>query len=508
VVFELDQNDKPMTSMAVSSSPVRLCMLTPSWPVIVAILAVLGCCAYFPASQMLSDGDTYWHLAAGLWMLERGAFAHTDPFSHTLAGAPWTAHEWLAEIVMALVHRYGSWMGLVAMVGLAYGLALARLTQFLLRRMEPVHALLFVAFSAAMSMPHLLARPHLLAWVALVVWVAELIEASEAQRTPPWWLLALMVVWANLHGSFTLGLALAGAFAVEAVWAHPPGERRATGLRWGVFLLAVTGSAMLTPHGWQALWFTAQVMQMKFMLANIGEWQSPNFQLFQPVQFWLLLVLLVALRGRMVLPWLRIALLLGLMHLALKHQRNVAVLGLLSPMLIAAPWALGWYSGGHRGKDAEALDRLFRGLAVPLSAAAAWGWSLAIGVAIAGVVHWRTVSPDISNTPEAAVAAALASRPQGPVLNTYEFGGYLIYRGIPVFVDGRADVYGDDFLKTYVEALRLRKPGDFEALLERHKIGWTLLSPGAPAVALLDLLPGWRRLYADETAVVHVRAGQ
>jgi hypothetical protein len=249
-------------------------------------------------------------------------------------------------------------------------------------------------------------------------------------------------------------------------------------------------------------------MQMKFMLANIGEWQSPNFQLFQPVQFWLLLVLLVALRGRMVLPWLRIALLLGLMHLALKHQRNVAVLGLLSPMLIAAPWALGWYSGGHRGKDAEALDRLFRGLAVPLSAAAAWGWSLAIGVAIAGVVHWRTVSPDISNTPEAAVAAALASRPQGPVLNTYEFGGYLIYRGIPVFVDGRADVYGDDFLKTYVEALRLRKPGDFEALLERHKIGWTLLSPGAPAVALLDLLPGWRRLYADETAVVHVRAGK
>jgi hypothetical protein len=494
--------------MAVSSSPVRLRTLTPSWPVIVAILAILGCCAYFPASQMLRDGDTYWHLAAGLWMLERGAFAHTDPFSHTLAGAPWTAHEWLAEIVMALVHRYGSWMGLVAMVGLAYGLALARLTRFLLRRMEPVHALLFVAFSAAMSMPHLLARPHLLAWVALVVWVAELIEASEAQRTPPWWLLALMVVWANLHGSFTLGLALTGVFAVEAVWTLPKGERRAAALRWGLFLLFAVGAAMLTPHGWQGLWFTAHVMQMKFTLANIGEWLSPNFQVYQPVEAWLLLVLLVALRGRMLLPWLRIALLLGLLHLALKHQRNVAVLGLLSPMLVATPWARTWYAKAEHGQDAEALDRFFRRLALPLPVAAVWGWSLAVGVGLAAVIQWRSVVPDTSNTPEAAVAAVLAERPAGPVLNTYEFGGYLIYRGIPVFVDGRADMYGDDFMKTYVEALRLRKPGEFEALLERHKIGWTLLSPGVPAVALLEHLPGWRRLYADETAVVHVRAGQ
>jgi len=39
----------------------------------------------------------------------------------------------------------------------------------------------------------------------------------------------------------------------------------------------------------------------------------------------------------------------------------------------------------------------------------------------------------------------------------------------------------------------------------RVRVGWTLVSAGEPAVILLDLMPGWRRLYADDIAVVHVR---
>ena len=88
-------------------------------------------------------------------------------------------------------------------------------------------------------------------------------------------------------------------------------------------------------------------------------------------------------------------------------------------------------------------------------------------------------------------------------MNSYNFGGYLIYRGIPVLIDGRADMYGDPFMKQYVAATTLSEAEALPALLAKFRIQWTLLQPGTPAIALLDRLPGWRRVYADDVAVVH-----
>jgi hypothetical protein len=94
---------------------------------------------------------------------------------------------------------------------------------------------------------------------------------------------------------------------------------------------------------------------------------------------------------------------------------------------------------------------------------------------------------------------------KGPVLNSYNFGGYLIYQGIPVFMDGRADMYGDALLKRFIEALALKEPADLIRLIDEYGIAWTLLEPGTPAIAVLDRLPGWRRVHSDGVAVAHAR---
>ncbi len=90
------------------------------------------------------------------------------------------------------------------------------------------------------------------------------------------------------------------------------------------------------------------------------------------------------------------------------------------------------------------------------------------------------------------------------MLNDYAFGGYLIFSGIAPFIDGRAELYGDAFIKRYVEAM-LVESDQLPQLLAEHGITWTLIDPNRPAVFLLDHLPGWRRLYTDDIAVVHVR---
>jgi hypothetical protein len=91
-----------------------------------------------------------------------------------------------------------------------------------------------------------------------------------------------------------------------------------------------------------------------------------------------------------------------------------------------------------------------------------------------------------------------------PVFNDYAFGGLLMLEGIKPFIDGRSELYGDDFVGSYLEMMHPDRAA-LEQAFRRYEITWTLLVPASPAVAVLDMLPGWRRFYADRFAVVYVR---
>jgi len=116
------------------------------------------------------------------------------------------------------------------------------------------------------------------------------------------------------------------------------------------------------------------------------------------------------------------------------------------------------------------------------------------------------LGPEPKYAPAAAVRAVEQAHIAGNVLNDYNFGDYLIFRGIKTFIDGRADMFGDPFLKRYYEAVH-GDSDELPALIKQYDITWTIFPPDARAVALIGHLPGWRRFYADDTAVVQVRDG-
>lgn len=460
--------------------------------------------------ELLYDGDTLSHIGAGRWILEHGAVPTTDPFSHTMRGADWTAFEWLSQVVLAVVYSWGGWILVVALTALAFSVTTALLTRALLKSMEPIYVVLFVALAIAMTMGHVLARPHMLAMPLMMAWVIELVRASEASRAPSLWMLPLMTLWANLHGGFTLGIAFACVFALEALLAvrgKPHFARLARA--WGVFLVLMVAASLLTPHGPRGLWVTWQVLfQDNYALSRIGEWRSPNFHIFQPLEIWLLGAFALALHQGLRLPPLRLLLLLGLIHLSLKHIRYAELLGLLAPVFLATPLAQQWQKRQEAKPQLELADRFFGKLARP----AGQGATAICLTLMLGTPLWmsgaRPVHLPEAMAPVAAVQAAQEAGVKGQVLNGYEWGGYLIFKGIAPFIDGRSDMYRDTFIKDYVAALELHTTDGFETLLEKYKIGWTLLPPQVAAVALLDHLPGWRRIYADETAVVHARTTQ
>jgi hypothetical protein len=454
------------------------------------------------ADRVLGDPGTYWHVATGRWIIAHSAVPHEGIFSATMPHVPWVTQEWLAEIVLAGLFELFGWTGLVVATALCIAMALAMLLRVLLHSLEPMHALIATVLAYALTAPHILARPHIFTLPILVAWVAGLVRARGEDRAPSAWLALLMILWANLHGGYVAGVGLAALLGGEAVLLAADWPARLRAARgWAAFggLLAI--AALITPYGIEGLLLPFRISQMSFTLAHVDEWLSPNFQSLQPLEIWIMVVLFAALSLGWRLPLTRALLVLLLLHLSLRRLRFGELLGFCAPLLVASALA----PQLSRRSD-SVLDRFMATLAKPAGmggAALAGALMLAIGAAWlrGGVVHKAGIT-----APVAAFAAARAGHVDGPVLNDLNFGGYLIFSGVDPFIDDRY-LYGDVFLKRYVEAMMLRSD-QLPHLLTEYGVTWTLISPNWPAVVLLDHLPGWRRLYADDIAVVHVRDGQ
>jgi hypothetical protein len=452
---------------------------------LVAVPALLGFALCLFAPQVLGDGDTYWHVAAGQWMLGHHQVIHADSFSFTFAGKPWDTNEWLAEVVMALTYRLAGWAGVVGLTGLACAATLGLTARRLGRGLSPVGVVVALALVAGCLAPSLLARPHFLALPLLVLWTGALLDARAQDRAPsPAWLL-LMVVWANAHASFMFGIALIGPFALEALLAEPKAWPRVV-RDWGLFGVGAVLAALLTPHGLDGLLFPLRVSDMG-SLASITEWRSPDFQRLPPVEIALLAGLFVLLYRGIKVPPVRLLMLLVLVYMTLGHVRHETLFA-----LIGAP-ILGELLADRRHEPAPGTGRIAL-LAALVGAAALMAARLAIPFPL----------PEGPTAPVRALAQVPAELRARPVLNGYDLGGYLIFRGVRTFIDGRTDMYGDAFNARY-DAIMRPDMAAFDKAVRQYGIDWTFLSPSSPLAARLDTDPAWRRLYADRYAVVHVR---
>lgn len=474
----------------------------PAKTVDAAPLIWLGCITlllFLPATGMtLADPDTYWHVATGRVMLDSQSILDRDIFSHTFAGTSWLPHEWLAEVLLAISYEIGGWplVGLLAPIAGAATIVL--LARHLSRDLVWQHVWIVCLLASTTLMAHFLSRPHVLAWPLTVLWTSELVRAADEERSPSWWLLPLLVVWTNLHGSYLFGLGLAALVATEVALRHSI-RRPVIPWKWIAFIGAAILAGCLTPHGLTKYSHIINLMQQTVQLDTIIEWQSPGFHGFQPFELWLLgfILLTVALGIRLPLP--RLAIVLLLIHMALKHQRFIDYVALLAPIFLAAPLARQL----PRGSDgSERLNRVFSWLSgrAPIS-----GICFLTFVGLVAFPLFKEIRPLSRFAPQAAINAIRSSEVKGPVFNDYNFGGYLISIGVPTFIDGRSDLFGDKFLGDYLSAVNLKEPDSLPSILEKYAITWTILSPERPAIALLDRLPGWHRLYADDVAVVHVK---
>lgn len=451
---------------------------------IYALLMLLG-------PKLLGDPDTYSHIAMGRWMLAHLTVPTGDPLSLTMRGEHWIAFEWLSQIAYATALSLGGWTGVVALAALSASAAFGLLTHFLLRHWQPTPTIIAVLAAFVLVSPHILARPHVLALPLIVAWVAALIRTVDERRAPPWHMLPLMVLWANLHGSFTFGIAIAGGIACDALWNAPANERFRIARQWFLFGVLAIAAASINPYGPEAILVTTRTIALGEVLTIVTEWRSQDFTHLGAFELIMLGAFGIALYRGVKLPPMRILLTFGILHLSLSQSRHADLLGLLAPMLLARP-----------------LAEQFASMAAERGMARVSAWmpaaTVAVLLVITGVAATRSISPAARITPAQALAS-IDNAKNGRILNAYDFGGYMDFASIPAFIDGRAELYGMKFIMRHSRALDLENLPDFLAMLDEYKFSATLLTPSTPAVALLDRLPEWKRVYADDVAVVHVR---
>jgi hypothetical protein len=441
------------------------------------IAAVLG-----SSTTVFNDGDVSWHIATGQWILAHRALPHTDPFSFTWAGKPWVPIEWLAEVVMAGAYGLAKYSGIAALVTAAL-MALHALVFFNATRfVRPWVAVGTVIAMDLVLIPMMLARPHVLAWPLIALWTWLMLRAREQDRAPPLAAALLMMVWANLHGSFVMGLAIAAAFGLEALVATA--DRTRTVRQWALFGIASLVAIFINANGLDGVLHPLRIANLA-MLPLIDEWKPSN-PAVTPV-FFVILAATIALLWfkRPRLHPVRWVLLGALLVLALLQVRHQAVLAIVTALVLPTGFV----------RQAE-----------PVPASTLWlpAGAIALIVAIRAVLPINL--PENEANPWRLIAAVPPELRSQPVLNGYAMGGPLILSGIRPYVDGRGDMYGDELVVDYKRIT----DGDAAALnaaVRRWNIRWAILPRRyKKLVALLDRSPGWRRMKEDEAGLIYVRA--
>ena len=482
------------------------------------LVFVLMLVIFTGAAQPITDPDFWWHLKTGQYIVETRSIPHTDIFSSVRFGSEWVTHEWLSEVFIYSVFRALGFGGLIVIFSLlitvAFWIAYQRCRK---RAGHPYVAGFALLLGAAATMPTWGVRPQMFSLLLASIFISFLDGYYRNEKTHYiWWLAPLMIVWVNIHAGFALGLALiiltmAGLLldgfllredSLPDVW------RRARQLSW--LLIICVAAVCLNPNGARIYSYPFETLSSQAMMQVIREWRSPDFHnpLFQALALLLLATFsALALSNKRARPG-ELLMLAVTAWATLRSARNVAFFALVAtPLLAEHSWIC--ITSQRWAQSLTAPAKREPGRKSPLKLVLNFLLlALALTVVAVGVGRAMAKQPEseAQQFPAAAVNFILAQRPRQPIYNEYVWGGYLIWRLYPdyrVYIDGRADVYGDGLVKEFLDVHDGRTA--WREPLDNHGIRTVLVKPDIALAGLLRQDSGWQKIFEDKQAVIFVR---
>jgi len=426
-----------------------------------------------------SDFDWGWHYRYGEYFFTHGRVLRHDPFSWTMPGYEWVNHSWLYDLVLYVLYTRTGFIGLSlagALAGLlTFHLAIRR------TRLAYWQAGIVAVFFAALTKDIMLQgiRTQVVGLLLLAVLGELLARQREGQNWVYWVLPGFFCLWANLHGSFLLGLVITGTFVGwELVVSQIDGVPLSR--RWFLFagsLLVSVAATLVNPFTY-GIYVEARKHFSNPHLTYVIEWMPPNFSELVGILF-LTYTLVVAFgfvsrRKLADVPHLLVAIVT--FYMAVTARRHVAVFVVLTLPFLAAVV-----------KD---LRFRVRGVAQTTVAVTA-----AIVVVVLVGYSKRDDLRDFTrnsmytycaygpNCSEDLAQKLLREPPVGRGFNFYDWGGFLIGRGVkaPLFIDGRMHLWERSDYQPMADYRAIYVYGDMDAF-RRHNFDWFLVPRASPFV--------------------------
>lgn len=427
-----------------------------------SVVAVVLIVSFFK----IADLDFWWHLKTGEIIWEQKEFQHTEIYSFTAPGRPYVDHEWLFQVIQYLLYSSGGPLAVIlfkCVILIAIYLLIAR---FLLqKRVHPWIVIPLIAVSIAGGRTRFVERPEIFTELFLVfsyLWIQKYLETKNWKFLVP--VLPVIVVWSNIHAAVILGLILQGAFLGGVIaervlnrFDYPAfykaGPREIATL--AVFLVASILLTGINPNGYNVLKVPFELTEIiESGLLNNQEWQQPPA--WRLPFFYLCQILLFAtflLNARKV-HFVHFFFAAFLSYISLKYVRNIALFSMFMPLLIWPYLVNLWVR-----------------------------WKVAMGALCAAALYSAIVlSPFEFGSgiswyfPDGIVEYTVKNNLRGNMLNSYAFGGYLIWTLYPerkIFIDGRNEV----FLPLLEEIVKVRADSRlWTQFLNKYQIDYALLS--------------------------------
>ena len=470
--------------------------------------------AFLFASRPLSDGDFWWHLKTGEYIVRNLSIPRIDLYSFTVPGKHWVAHEWLSEVLFYLIYTRAGFNTLIFIFTVLT--VLAFWIVFRKTRAHPFVKGFAVLLSVWSILPTVGVRPRTFTLLFAAIYLSLLHRfVRERETRAVWWLAPLMIVWVNLHAGYLIGLVLIGAVGVGVVLdASFAGENLTS--QWPrlktlvLVFLACLVAVNLNPQGPRIFVFPFEFFLSPVQQDQIIDWLSPDFhqkELFPLLALIILTIGALAVSPKRVRPS-ELLLFLSTLYMTLKSNRHMAILALIAGPMLAdylQHWLETTQFRGILGQSSSPLDVtstrrrqiIFNViLLVPL---------IACLFKLKSVIY----SPPTQERVGVPLNAVSYLKDNGITGNTFTdpniWGGYLIWEtpSNPVYIDGRIDMYGDEFMREYLGIIhgitRWQEPFD------KYGVQVALVSPTSVLRLPLEQSPQWQQVYRDDMAVVFTR---
>lgn len=473
-----------------------------------SLLVVVGVIAFNLKFSVL-DLDIWWHLKVGDWIVQHAAVPHNGLFSWTAADRPWVAYSWGYEVLLS---RAYAWFGLVG-VGL-YGtlltLGVAYSIYWMVRRLSGRFwlACLLTIVTCSAFLFNLMPRPVFFSMMLFCVTLALLLEAHRTGRVQLlYWLPLIFLLWANLHIQFVYGLFLVGLLMAvnlaqrlaaylgwTPVWLQDPTLPPATLV---IVFAACVISTCIGPYSFHLYGVIWQYAQAKTPYRMIIELQPLNFRAYSHyVQLLLMAFAFFAVGRQSKVDAFKLLLLSVASAVAFRTMRDAWFICIPAAACIADTLA---GVGEH-----EASETWLQNLAV----AAVVAISLVV-FARSTDFNTRGLDRAISGFLPVNAVNYLRKHPApGPVYNTLDWGGFLIWYmpDRPVAIDGRTDLYGDELDELFFSTANGAASYADDAYL--NQAGVVILQKSNNLVSLLESDPRFQLVYQDALAAVFTRSAQ